>query len=53
MPAVSQPPDPPPTPRPGKHHIFKLEAVGLLIIGTLILVFTLVRYRHHISWNAR
>ena len=35
------PPDQPSARRPGKHHIFKLEAVGLLIIGALILIFTL------------
>ena len=39
--------------RPGKYHIYKLEATGLLIIGALILVLTLVRYGHHIAWSAR
>jgi hypothetical protein len=53
MPALSQPPDPPPTPRPGKHYIFQREAVGVLIIGVMILALTLVRFWHHISWNAR
>ena len=46
-------PDHPSARRPGKHHIFKLEAAGLLIIGALILIFTLVRYWHHIAWGAR
>jgi hypothetical protein len=45
-------PDHPSARRPGKHHIFKLEAAGLLIIGALILILTLVRYWHHIAWSA-
>jgi hypothetical protein len=53
VPAVAPQPDQPPAPRPGKHHIFKLEAVGVLIIGALILILTLVRYWHHIAWSAR
>jgi len=55
VPAASPPPQPdnPSARHSGKHHIFKLEAVGLLIIGALILIFTLVRYWHHIAWSAR
>ena len=55
MPAVISPPqvDQPPTPRPGKYHIFKLESAGLLIISVMILILTLIRYCHHIAWNAR
>jgi hypothetical protein len=46
-------PDHPSVRRPGRYHIFKLEAVGLLIIGALILTLILVRYWHHIAWGAR
>ena len=55
VPEVTSPPQPdqPPSPRPGKYHIFKLEAAGLLIIGVMILILTLIRYWHHIAWNAR
>jgi hypothetical protein len=55
VPAVTSPPQPdqPPSPRPGKYRIFKLEAAGLLIIGVMILILTLIRYWHHIAWNAR
>jgi hypothetical protein len=34
-------------------HIHKLEAGGILIIGALILLLILTRYRHHIAWGAR
>ena len=53
VPAVSPEPDGPPPTRPGKHHIFTLEAAGILVIGALILIVTLVRYWHHIAWSAR
>ena len=44
----------PPAPqRPAKHSIYKQEAGGILIIGALILILTLVRYWHHIAWSAR
>jgi hypothetical protein len=38
---------------PGRHHIFKLEAAGPLIIGALILILRLVRDWHYIAWSAR
>ena len=55
VPAVTSPPHPdqPPARRSAKYHIFKLEAAGLLIIGVMILILTLIRYWHHIAWNAR
>jgi hypothetical protein len=30
-----------------------LEATGLLLIATLILILTLVRYWHHFAWGIR
>jgi len=36
-----------------KTHIYSAEATGLLIIGLLILILTLVRYWHYINWSAR
>jgi hypothetical protein len=38
---------------PAKPSIHKLEARGILIIGGLILLLTLIRYWHHIAWGAR
>jgi hypothetical protein len=39
------------------HHltpqIYTLEATGLLVIATLILILTLVRYWHHFAWSVR
>jgi hypothetical protein len=39
------------------HHrtpqINTLEATGLLVIATLILILTLVRYWHHSAWGVR
>jgi hypothetical protein len=46
-------PDHAPAARLGKHHIFELEAAGLLVIGAMILLLTLVRYWHHIAWSSR
>jgi hypothetical protein len=51
-------PDPsPPEHASSEHHrtpqIYTLEATGLLVIAVLILILTLVRYWHHISWGAR
>jgi hypothetical protein len=34
-------------------QIYTLEATGLLVIATLILILTFVRYWHHIPWGAR
>jgi hypothetical protein len=55
MPAAGPKPQPEP---PQKHHhpvpeIYTLETTGLLVIAILILVLTLIRYWHHISWSAR
>jgi hypothetical protein len=42
---------------PSGHHrtpqIYTLEATGLLLIATLILILTLVRYWHHFAWGIR
>jgi hypothetical protein len=50
-------PDPSPENVSHEHHrtpqIYTLEATGLLMIAGLILILTLVRYWHHISWGAR
>jgi hypothetical protein len=50
-------PQPPPDrrsqERQPKHHIYKVETAGILIIGILILILTLARYWHHIAWSAR
>jgi len=39
--------------RPGRNHIYTLEAAGILIIGALVLIFTLARYWHYIAWGDR
>jgi hypothetical protein len=43
-------------PSAGHHRtpqIYTLEATGLLLIATLILILTLVRYWHHFAWGVR
>ncbi|MGA8309387.1 MAG: hypothetical protein WB755_05120 [Terriglobales bacterium] len=51
MPAANPQPD---HPSPGrKNPIYTQEAAGVLIIGLLILILTLVRYWHYIAWSAR
>jgi hypothetical protein len=39
--------------KPPVPEIYTLETTGLLVIAMLILVLTLIRYWHHISWSAR
>jgi hypothetical protein len=59
--AASAPKRQPDAGQPGQpmpeHHrtpqINTLEATGLLVIAALVLILTLVRYWHHISWSAR
>ncbi len=46
-------PDKPSPGQPAKRDIYTLEAGGILIIGLLVLILTLVRYWHYISWGAR
>jgi hypothetical protein len=46
-------PEPPAPERNPKPHIYTLEATGVLIIAVLILIITLARYWHSISWSAR
>jgi len=46
----------PQRPSAGHHRtpqIYTLEATGLLLIATLILILTLVRYWHHFAWGIR
>ena len=56
---IAVPPSPQPQPnqpsasRPGRQHIFKLEAAGIFMIGALVPILILVRYGHHIDWGAR
>jgi len=45
--------DPTSVPHRPKTHIYSAEATGLLIIGLMILVLTLIRYWHYINWSAR
>lgn len=45
--------EPPSPERHPKPHIYTLEATGVLIIAVLILILTLARYWHNISWSAR
>jgi hypothetical protein len=56
-PTSQAPPNPPhgrpERKRPSKKHIYKYEAAGILIVGTLILILTIARYGHHIAWGAR
>lgn len=54
MPAASPQRQPePPRSRHPLPHVYTLETTGLLVIAVLILILTLVRYWHHISWSAR
>jgi hypothetical protein len=55
MPASSPKRQPDPNPPPHHHtpQVYTLEATGLLVIATLILILTLARYWHHISWSVR
>ncbi|MGA8762569.1 MAG: hypothetical protein WB562_06730 [Candidatus Sulfotelmatobacter sp.] len=49
----------PPTERPTdsthkhRHAVYAAETTGLLLIGFLLLVITLVRYWHAIRWSVR
>jgi hypothetical protein len=36
-----------------RHAVYASETAGLLVIGLLLLVLTLVRYWHNISWSLR
>jgi hypothetical protein len=45
--------DPQPDQRHPKTHIYSAEATGLLIVGLMILILTLIRYWHYINWRAR
>jgi hypothetical protein len=36
-----------------RRAVYASEATGLLLIALLLLVLTLVRYRHHIHWSLR
>ena len=54
VPASPQPqPNQPSASRPERHHIFKREVAGILMIGALVLILILIRHGHHIAWGAR
>jgi hypothetical protein len=38
--------------RAPKHHIYALEATGLLLIAIMLLILTLIRYWQRINWSA-
>jgi len=46
-----------PDPAAGEHHrtpqIYTLETTGLLIIAVVLLILTVIRYWHHLSWSLR
>jgi hypothetical protein len=44
---------PAPKQSPSKPHIYTLEAAGLLIIGILVLILTLIASWQHIPWGIR
>jgi hypothetical protein len=39
--------------RPPRHHVYALEATGLLIIAATLLTITLVRYWYALHWSLR
>jgi hypothetical protein len=39
--------------KPHRHGIYATETVGLLLIATLLLVITLIRYWRYIHWSLR
>jgi hypothetical protein len=54
VPASSPKPQLEPGPRKlAARRVQTLEATGLLVIAVLVLVIYVVRYWHHIPWNAR
>jgi hypothetical protein len=36
-----------------RHHAYAAEATGLLLMGILLLIVTLVRYWSYINWSIR
>ena len=53
VPAASPPPQRASGERPPRAFVYSLEAAGILVIGTLVLVFIIARYWHHVAWSAR
>jgi hypothetical protein len=52
MPVPDAPSDRASSPKPrGKHHIYEMEATGLLLIAILLMILTVVRYWQYIAWN--
>lgn len=35
-----------------KHHIYEMEATGLLVIAIVLMILTVVRYWQYIAWSA-
>lgn len=52
MSSVSTSPKPVPR-QPSRKPVYPREITGLLLIGILILVLTIIRYWQYISWNLR
>jgi hypothetical protein len=34
-----------------RHHVYATETTGLLLIGVLLLILTLIRYWHFVNWS--
>lgn len=52
---VSTAPKPAPQsrPRPSRKPVYPREVTGLVLIGILVLILTIIRYWQTISWNLR
>jgi len=52
---VSTAPKPVPQsrPEPPRKPVYPREITGLLLIGLLVLILTIIRYWQNISWNLR
>ncbi|MBS1852281.1 MAG: hypothetical protein JST79_15350 [Acidobacteria bacterium] len=48
-----RPASPPPRKDPASARVFRLETLGLLLLGALLLILTLARYWRQIPWNLR
>ena len=46
-------PKPASTDKPPKKPVYPREVTGLILIGILVLILTIVRYWHNIAWSAR
>ncbi|HVO62407.1 MAG TPA: hypothetical protein VMT53_15835 [Terriglobales bacterium] len=46
-------PAPQSRPRPSRKPVYPREVTGLVLIGILVLILTIIRYWQTISWNLR